>query len=301
MKFRLPLFAALGAALLLGLAAVFFALRAPALIITDAPFASLYGAGRIRRQGFVSSLILFRRVKPVPIADGASADIVLFAIGEAASRPFCVIFPARFAEAARRYRQQSDEIPVLLMENSGFNSPNGDTMGQDSGGILIFKTDVETDLYRAGRCAALLAAGKPGEIVLFHNQSLPTGARNAFLKGLQDEGNEVSPRMLSHNSQLSEDSSVSCVVLAGSGADFFKRTTQPPVILFSWLNPAFIPREVVLAFDDSPWALAVPAVRMAVQQKLGGQIPSKTLIFSAKNVDNGVLRKLKKAARQVTP
>jgi hypothetical protein len=287
---------ALGAVLLLGLPALVFVLRQPVLVITDAPFAPVYGIQRIKRQQLSASLILFRRVKPVMIADGAGVDVILFAIGEAASRPYCVLFPSRFADGARRYRQQFPEIPVLLMENRGSKFVVGAPDENALGDLFIFKTDTRADLYRAGRCAAVLDAGKTGNIIVFSDQSLQNEGRAAFLAGFAEQGNEKTPQFLSYFAQFSGIPDISCVVLAGSGAEYLEQNREFPVILFSWLNPALTSREVVVIFDDSPWALVVPAVRMSARQQGGGQIPSKVVIFSARIADKGILRKLKKAA-----
>jgi hypothetical protein len=60
-----------------------------------------------------------------------------------------------------------------------------------------------------------------------------------------------------------------------------------------------IPREVIVQFDDSVWALAVPAARLALQKQAEGKIPSKPLIFSRKTADNSIFRALKKSAKKV--
>jgi hypothetical protein len=295
MKLR-RLILALGAVLLPGLLALAFFLRAPVLVITDAPFVPLYGMQRIKLQQFRSSLILFRRVKPVMVADGAGADVVLFAVGEASRRPYCVLFPFRFADSAGRYRQQSPEIPVLLMENRGSKTGAGAPDQASSNDIYIIKTDVQTDFYRAGRCAAVLAAGKTGAAVVFLGQNLQTEGEAAFMSGFSETETGVSPLFFSQLSYFSGVSDVSCAVLAGAGMEYFDQNRTAPLILFSWLNPAQTSREVSVIFDDSPWTLTVPAVRMVSRQQSGGKVPSKVVILSAKIADKGILRKLKRAA-----
>ena len=84
------------------------------------------------------------------------------------------------------------------------------------------------------------------------------------------------------------------MVSAGSGAEILEKTPNIPVIFFSWLDPVFLPTDVILVFDDSPWVQAVPAVRMAAAGVKKGQILSKIRILSDKNIDKESLRKLKK-------
>jgi hypothetical protein len=69
-----------------------------------------------------------------------------------------------------------------------------------------------------------------------------------------------------------------------------------PAILFSWLDPALTPADVVVIFDDSPWALAAPAARMAAEGVAEGLIPSKPLIISRRIADNSVARMLRRSA-----
>ena len=70
-----------------------FMMRAPVLVVTDVSFSLLHGAAQLRQQRIFASLSLFRQVKPVMIADGASPDMVIIAITQAAPLPLCVLFP----------------------------------------------------------------------------------------------------------------------------------------------------------------------------------------------------------------
>jgi hypothetical protein len=87
---------------------------------------------------------------------------------------------------------------------------------------------------------------------------------------------------------------VSCAVVAGAAASFLERNEAIPVILFSWMDPAMTSREIKIIFDDSPWALAVPAVDMAVRKQDEGTIPSNIVLLEPRISSEGVLQDLKK-------
>jgi hypothetical protein len=289
-----------------GLVIIFY-LRAPALLVTDPSFTAMYGIKRSNRRQTLASLVLFRRVKPVTVADGAGPDVLLVAIDQAASRPYCVLFPRRYTEAAVRFAGQFPHIPAVLLESHS----TGDIQ---EGNLFVYSTGRETDLYRAGLCAGILAgAGKwqgearndpsetpavPGKVVFFQDRSVTQPERDAFSRGLLEQGIEAPPLFLGAAAQLTSTRDVACVVLAGGTPDFPEKNFKIPLIFVTWLDPALTPRETALIFDDSPWAMAVPAFRMAARKVPSGTIPSKTLIFPAHIADNGIFQKLKKAVEK---
>jgi len=71
------------------------------------------------------------------------------------------------------------------------------------------------------------------------------------------------------------------------------------LILFTWLDPSMLPAETAAAFDDSTWALVVPAARMAASGQAEGKIPSKPLLFPGKSADNGINQTLKQLAKKM--
>lgn len=307
-KILFPLTCCLVAA---ALCAVFFS-RAPALLVTDASFAAIYGNLRIRQRQVLASLALFRRVKQVIVADGVGPDVLVLAVEEAASRPYCVLFPRRYGEGAERYAEQHPAIPVLLLAG---RSNKVNPSGAGPGRLLTFTTDSETDFYRAGLCAGLLgrpepaaengeAGGEqetrpaPGKIVFFIENPVKQEDRDNFIRGLREQGLETNPLFLDAASQLTDAKDVSCVVLAGAGAEYLDKNPQIPVILFTWLDPSLTSRETALIFDDSLWALAVPAIRQAERKKTGGHIPSKVLTFSSRIADNYILKELQKIPKK---
>ncbi|MDR1251010.1 MAG: hypothetical protein LBK62_02475 [Treponema sp.] len=285
-----------GIILILAAPVLVFLSRPPVLIVVDASFTALYGQQRMLLRQIRSSLILFRQVKPVMIAEGAGPDIVPFAIGEVASRsfsqPYCVLFPNSYAESVPRYREQFPGVPAILLEgriSSGIGARTA-----DNGGLFVFSTDQEKDFYRMGLCAAIFSGERREKIIVFQDQSTQESARNAFVEGLREGGNGTEPLFLNSFSELLNFSDISCVVLAGSGAEYFERNLEYPVILCTWLDPDLTAREAALIFDDSPWGLAVPAARMLRENQNRGRLPSDLLILPERIADKGVLRQLKK-------
>ena len=274
-----------GIVLALGVPTLVFFSRPPVLIVIDLAFSSLYGGTRRTLLRQVSaSLALFRQVKPVMIAEGAGPDVLVFAIEESASRslsrrPYCVLFPYRYSEGALRYHEQFPGIPVILLEGRGRQGPAA--AGDD---LFVFKNDQEKDMYRAGLCAAILCGGT-WKTAVFQDRSIGEAGRNAFTEGLRQGGNGAEPLFLGGFYELSDLSDLSCVVLAGSGAEYFEQNLTHPVIFYTWLDPELASPGVVLIFDDSPWALAVPAVKMIAENRNEGKIPSDLLILSARIAD----------------
>jgi hypothetical protein len=285
-----------------------FMIRPPVLIVTEAPFAALYGEANLRRQRNSASLALFRQVKPVKIADGVSHDMVIYAISEGSSRPFCVLFPYTQAQAALRFHEQFPEIPAVVL--SGLASVSG--LSPD-GFLCVYGTDREADLYRAGLCAGILGGvplnpEKQAEIqgesaariyVLWQDRFVQAAGRELFSRGVKEEDPESDVLFINTAAQMPDVGGISCVTLIGTGAEYLEKNPSIPLILFTWLDPALTAQEVAVQFDDSPWALAVPAVRMAVQQEAEGKIPSNPLIFSGKTADNTVSRALKKSVKKM--
>jgi hypothetical protein len=267
-----PFFLKAALAVLPVVAAGLFLLRPPVLIVTDASFNTLYGSMRARLSGIESSFALGRRVIPVPVSESASPDVAVLAVEAAAPSPYAVLFPYRYYEAGRQYKENSPGVPVLILGSREGEVPAGN-------GLVPVYADRETDFYRAGLCAALLAReGKNGEVLVFSDGTMPARGREAFLEGLRAQGFIKNPVYLGLNSDYQNYQGVSCAVLTGPAARFFAENRKAPVILFSWFDPALTPLEVKVIFDDSPWALAVRAVKAAEGGAEAGFFPSRSLI-----------------------
>jgi len=236
---------------------------------------------------------LFRRVKPVPVADDAEIEMIQIAINDASAEPYCVIFPLRFARSARFYQEQYPHIPVILLEGRH----GGDDflrIPDNDGGYFIYQTDIESDFYRAGIAAAAIDMEKNGKIIVFLDSFFQIPAKEAFLRGINSirETHEIT--FLTSISQLNEDPDISCVVLAGAGAEYMEKELDFPVIFFTWLNPLLLPDVIVIVINDSPWVQSVQAVRMTAAKLPENRLKSKFQVVNDKNLDMKILRKILK-------
>ena len=277
----------------------FFSLT-PVLIVTDHSFALLYDESKIRRELMYSSFNLQRPVKMVTIADDVGADIIQFAIAEVSEAPFCVIFPLRFAQAARMYREQNQDIPVVILEGrySENDNPASFAIGRSNiNDYFMYRTDITGDFYLAGQAAAILDGEKNGRIAVLLESNVRTQARDAFLLALDDMEKPLQTSFYtsyaSFSSAYSRNPDVSCVVLAGIGSEFFETKSDIPVIFFSWINLSFLPDNIVMVFNDSPLAQAAKAAEMAAIGMTKGQIMSKLEINTGKIIDKDTLQKLR--------
>jgi hypothetical protein len=297
MKVKLKILAIIaGGVLALAVPVAVFFIRAPVLIVTDIAFTLLYGVDRIRMESILSSLSLFRPVKTVVIADDAADDIVQFVIAEVSSNPYCVIFPLRFAQAARIYRTQNPDIPVIMLEGRypEGNNPSARILGNQPADFFVYKTDLDADFYRAGVAAAILDRGKNDRIAVFLENHVQTRGREAFLRAMNEQTPPLQAVFYTAFSHFSGTHDFSCVILAGVAAEYLDRYTDIPVIFFTWMNPSFLPVDVVIIFNDSPWVQAVPAVRMVNAGVAAGLIPSRLIFLPGNGIDKEILRKLRK-------
>jgi len=283
-------------------------IRPPVLIVTEQSFIELYGKERIKDEAFFSSLALFRPVKTVAVANDAGDDIVPFAIAEKSIKPYCVLFPLRFTNSARLYRELNPDIPVVLLEGrSPENENKAETiLGEDKSEYFIYKTDINDDFYRAGLVIAALNPPqnqkddnsiteevKNDKIIVFLDRNL-TPMKDVFLRGLYDSGILLETQFFNTFSQYSEQSSLFCVVLAGIGAEFLDKKAGVPVISFTWLNPTMLPEDVVMVINDSPWAQARQAFKMVSAGEKSGLIKSEFLILDRKKFGKDVIALIRK-------
>jgi hypothetical protein len=275
---------------------VVFYVRPPVLIVSDLSFSGLYGVKRLKTETARSSLVLFRRVKLVIVADDAGDDIVQAAVESASSKPLCALFPLRFARVARDYREKNANIPVVLLEGRYPESMNQASfaIGNNTEDYYIYKTDISADFYRAGLAAAIIDGDKNERIAVFLEASSQTQAREAITKALNDVEKPLQTSFFTSFSHFTGNQNISCVILGGGGADYIDKYSDVPVIFFTWVNPELIPADIVLVFNDSPLVQAVFSVRMVQAGIKKGQIPSKILVTGGKGVDRIAIRKLKK-------
>ena len=136
-----------------------------------------------------------------------------------------------------------------------------------------------------------LAAG--GKIAVFLESSIDRLAREAFLRGIGEEkASEV--KFYTNFSHYHPVNELSCAVLAGIGAEFMEGNVDIPVIYISWLNPGYVPQNVVMIINDSPLAQVKEAVRLFSAGEKEGKIRSNFLTVNSKKIDKKILRKIKK-------
>jgi len=279
------------------LAVIFFYSRSPVIIVSDNNFISLYGEKRLKNQILLSSIVLFRQVKPVNVADNAENEMLIFAITEASKKPFCVLFPLRFWDAARVYMEQFPDIPAVLLR--GRNTQTVFSPEPISGNYFFVKTDLFTDFYRAGAFSAILDGDKDHLALVFVEQRFMEISKEAFSESYnKTRGKEKLPSFYVNISHFTRNEDISSALIAGIGAEFLERHRNIPVILFTWANPAFISKDVMIVFDDSPPSIIIPAVQKVKAGDKDAEIPSKILFFPDNIADNAILRLLKKAAKE---
>jgi hypothetical protein len=262
--------------------------RPPALVLSDFPFDTLYGPWRGLLRQAEASLRLFRPVKKVMIAENAGSELVVFAIEEASSRPWAVLAPYRYAHGLRDYAERHPETPAVIL---------GGQENTRKGQLLSLAVDTRLDSYRAGRAAAFLVRGREGEILVFQEeQDFPVN-RDAFLAGLRAEDCQLSPVYTSGYTDRIEYDKLSCVVLGSNAQVFLSRANTVPLILFSWMDPAFSPGNVQLVFDDSPLGISVEAFRAAFG---AGEdpVPSDVILPFGRMGQRDVLKQINTAVKE---
>jgi hypothetical protein len=265
--------------------------RLPVLIVADNSSVLLYGETRIRSERRRASLALFRKVSAIIVADNASDDIIRFAVSEVSASPYNVIFPLRYMNAARLYRENNPKVPVVLLEGRHSKDIPFSVIDVNSNDFFIYKTDINTDFQRIGMAASVLDMGKNGKIAVFMDQNIQQQAKDVILQAVKNMEIPLEIVFFSSFSQFYEIPDLSCAVLAGTGIEFLENNQDIPVILLSWIDLSLLPDNVAIIIDDSPWIQAVHAVRMVKANMTGGLIKSK-FIINKKNINKETLHKL---------
>jgi len=185
---------------------------------------------------------------------------------------------------------------VVILEGrfSENANPSAFALNGSTDGYFIYKTDINSDFYRAGIAAAVLDKEQNGKIAVFLEPSIQRQATESFLRALDDIGKPLETMFFTSFSQISDISELSCVVLAGSGVEYLEKKTGVPVIYFTWLDPYLVPDDVVLVVNDSPWAQALDAVKQAKAGEGTALIRSKFELQKNKKFSRRALRKILK-------
>lgn len=225
---------------LLPLLAIFF--RAPVVVVTDRGFNALYGPQRSLGERFLATLRLFRPVYSVTLSETIPESLVPTVIQKALfipRTPYCVVFSPALREIAGAYGRQFPGIPVLI----------GEVQNR------------EEDFFRAGSLAAQIPHKSDETVVVYSGSPILEAYRKALIRGLRDKGDRRDPVYMGAAHTSEAELRPSCIIIPSPGGTYPDFGKNIPTILFSWIDPRWVPRNVVAIFDDSPWALLVPLVR----------------------------------------
>ena len=228
-------------------------MRPPAVIVTENEFNMLYGASRAKMKQAELTIRFFRRIVAIQVSISAGTEIIIAAAEFASASPGFVIFPGFFDAAAIRYREIHPEIPVFIAAGRNSSMLNSPHTGENTP-VYIY-TDTDSDLFRAGVCAAHLA-GENGRVYIIQDETLRSPSREKFEDGLKSRGYSGYPVYVNAGIDISASENISCLVAIGSSAKFFEQNQKIPVILFTWADPDITPSNVKLIFDDSLWTAA---------------------------------------------
>jgi hypothetical protein len=244
--------------IVLGGAGFFYLARPPLVLVVDEAFLMLYGEKRADMRRYILSATLLRRVVFAVAAQDADQDAAGFAVNGVTQAPFMALFPERYLGGADRYAAaikaagQSGNIRTAVVDS-------GDGRGVHIGHAESLVRDRETDLYRAGMCAAILA--KNGDVVVYYQDNLPEVHREAFVKGLTAAGYTTEPRFARSVESILPDAIGCAVLLAAVNTNLLAARENIPMVLFSWTDPEYTPNGVAVVFDDSLLAVAGQVAR----------------------------------------
>ena len=258
--------------------------RSPILIVSDESFGMLYGQNRLKRQESGISRALFRRLIRVTVDESSGPDLIALAVEGAHKSPWAVLFPSRYIEGARNFLNDRPDVPVLVMAG-------GNRGIQAEEGFAIINTDTALDLYRAGRCAALIAG--EDRVFFASDGTLTDELKDTFQEGLRAQGHLEDTIWTTAGFDYASRSDLGCVVIAGTANVFFEQRIHVPIILFSWINPAYTPNSVKLVFDDSPLAFAAKALKLFPKPGEEVFFSSSTVLFKNRIGEKRDFKKLK--------
>ena len=283
---------------------VIFYLRAPVLIVAEEVFIEIYGAKRLRRESFRNSLLLFRDIKTVVVANDISDDLVPFSVDSVSKQPYCVLFPLRFTNSAMIYHGANPGIMVIILDGRNNNEFKINSNPETSN-LFKYATDIEADFFRAGVISAAFQLPPPENeespvnenqkrhIIVFlesHlNQLYGQKIKESFKQGINQHENPPEPLFYTSFSEFTGNFNLSCVILAGSGSEYLDNKSGVPVIMFSWLDPYLTTSDTVLVIDDSPLAQVYQAVKLAESGTENGTIKSEFVISNRKKMDKNLL------------
>ena len=268
-----------------GLVAAVFFLRQPLLVVVDGSFEAIYGKSRLKKQQFRIAFDLFRPVRLVSVSEGAGPDLIAIAVKAKSALPYAVLFPYRYEQGAVEYTKGNPDIPVAILSARS-------RVNQQRSGMSFIRTNSASDYYLAGAAAGLIAAGKTGNILFFHDGNLMSSEREAVTSGIKDAGGTKNPVFLSSGSNYSQWNNVACAIINGAVSDYFEKSQDVPSILFSWADPKYTPSKVKIVFNDSPFAVIPNALKEFMEGNVEVFASSEGIFFPERIEDGELALKL---------
>jgi hypothetical protein len=101
----------------------------------------------------------------------------------------------------------------------------------------------------------------------------------AFVRGLMEQHWLEEPLLPPFSEQMPMPA---CVVLLGKEDPYLYEWPEASLLLFTWTDPALLPRRTMAVFDDSPWAQLGPALELFKKGESGGFITSEIRFLEPK-------------------
>lgn len=283
--------------------AVFF-MRAPVVFVTDVYFSAVYGERYEKVRRLEASLRILNQIKIVRIMGETDNVSINMAITAASKKPSAVFFLSAYEEAALFYAKQIKESTdgftkvYVILDRNGTPKTSSD--------VYYVAYDTDIDCYRAGQCAAILALdseapsideSKPKSIILIHDSTVKLTAKDTFIEGLHDGGFNERVDFIGNYDNRNWDNAVA-IVFYSSSASYIQAGADTPAIIFSWFtNLNYMPDNIKISVDDSPFYVIPLVLKRAAKKKLSEHslivLPSEFIIFDSRIKNKNTVKKLK--------
>ncbi|MDR0908529.1 MAG: hypothetical protein LBM77_02070 [Spirochaetaceae bacterium] len=212
---------------ILGYFAVIFFNREPIVLLNDPGFTALYGKQRLFLRNLKLGATKFRRIVQINAPEAGNDEQIALAAESAAKTPFMAVFPFRYENAALVYKKTKPNIDTVV-------SLGRKPLPQDENGLRYVQSNTEKYLQEAIKKAEILVENTENKtIVIYSDTNLP-------------ESNDLQV-IRAKNVPLPADTGA--LICIGLIPDPFP--SNIPIILFSWLDPKRVPKNVKYIFDDS--------------------------------------------------
>jgi hypothetical protein len=285
-----------------------FFLRSPVILVTDIYSHALYGEQWEQIRALEASCRILRPVRVFRIMEETDSQSIADAIINARFTPHSVFFPYRYMEAAVSYSSKLETSGNKKIKT--FLFLNKHQKGANTESLISIESDAGVDSYRIGYSAAVLSrearvsrhedSGDGGEIVFIYDTEINENEKSAFERGVQD-GKFSGRTLFALNAEARIRDNIDCVVIGGPAAVVLQSVTETPVILLSWFyNTNYLPLNVKMQIDDSPYALIPKTFKTPGRALKAGSVitlPSNFKIINNRIVNRKLISELRKAIR----